>query len=97
VGCKIDVKEGKLTFDMGEHHTEFGLFKDFEPSPSTLSCRGNEVLDPNEPVNILDITLNDLLVLIMLYLTVLDLMVLRWILCNLALLRMRPMLLIRVL
>jgi len=28
-GCKIDVKEGKLTFDVGEHHAEFGLFKDF--------------------------------------------------------------------
>ena len=30
-GCKIDVKEGKLTFDVGEHHVEFGLFNDFKP------------------------------------------------------------------
>jgi len=24
IGCKIDVKEGRLTFDMGKHHAEFG-------------------------------------------------------------------------
>jgi len=32
-GCKIDVKEGKLIFDVGEHHVEFGLFKHCESSP----------------------------------------------------------------
>jgi len=37
-GCKIDVKEYRLTFDVGEHHAEFVLFKDFELSPSSLSC-----------------------------------------------------------
>jgi len=36
-GCKINVKKGKMTFDVGEHHVEFGLFKDFEFSPSTFS------------------------------------------------------------
>ena len=25
-GCKIDVKEGRLTFNVGEPHVEFGLF-----------------------------------------------------------------------
>ena len=39
-GCKIDVKEGRLTFDVGENHVEFGLFKDCESSPSTYSCYG---------------------------------------------------------
>jgi len=29
-GCMIDVKEGKLTFYVWEHHAEFGLFKDFK-------------------------------------------------------------------
>jgi len=29
IGCKIDFKERKLTFDVGEHHVEFGFFKDF--------------------------------------------------------------------
>ena len=43
-GCKIHVKEGKLTFDVGEHHPEFGLFKDFEFSPSTFSCMGVKLL-----------------------------------------------------
>ena len=35
--CKIDVKEGKLTFDVGENHTEFGLLNDYEFSPSAFS------------------------------------------------------------
>ena len=58
-GCKIDVKEGKLTLDVGKHHAEFGLFKDFEPSHSSLSYCGCEVVDSTVPVNILDMTLND--------------------------------------
>ena len=58
-GCKIDVKEGKLTFDVGEHHAKFGLFKDFESSPSTVSCCRCEVVDYDEPVSMLEITQND--------------------------------------
>ena len=42
-GCKIDVKEGKLTFDVGEYQAEFDLFKDFESFPSALSCCRCEV------------------------------------------------------
>jgi len=57
--CKIDVKEGKLTFDVGEPHAEFGLFKGFEFSPSTFSCCGCEIVDSDEPMDELDITLND--------------------------------------
>jgi len=40
-------------------HVEFGLFKDFESSPSTLPCCGCEVLDSNKPMSMLDMTLND--------------------------------------
>ena len=58
-GCKIDVKEGKLTFDVGEHHVEFGLFKDFESSPSTFSCCGCEVIESTESVGILEMSLKD--------------------------------------
>jgi len=58
-GCKIDVKEGKLTFDVGEHHVEFGLFKDFESSPSTFSCCGCEVVDSNELVSMIEMSQND--------------------------------------
>ena len=29
-GCKIDVKEGRLTFDVEEHHVEFGIFDDLK-------------------------------------------------------------------
>jgi len=57
--CKIDVQEGKLTFDAGEHHAEFGLFKESEFSPSTFSYCGCKVLEPDEPVSMLDITQND--------------------------------------
>ena len=52
-GCKIDVKEGKLTFDVREHHAEFGLFKDFEFSPSTFSCCGCQIVDFDEPIDCL--------------------------------------------
>ena len=38
VGCKTNVKEGRLTFDVGAHHAEFGLFKDSEFYSSCLSC-----------------------------------------------------------
>jgi len=58
-GCKIDVKEGKLISDVGEHHAEFGLFKDFESSPPTFACCGCEVVDSDELVNILHMILND--------------------------------------
>ena len=54
--CKIDAKEGKLTFYVGEQHVEFGLFKDFESSPSSLPCCECEVLDSNEPVSMHDMT-----------------------------------------
>jgi len=54
----MDIKEGKLAFDVGEHHVEFSLFKDFESS-STFPYYGCEVLDSNEPVSMIDMTLND--------------------------------------
>jgi len=51
-GCKIDVKEGRLTFDVGEHHVEFGLFDDLKPA-STFACYGCEtILDLDKPINL---------------------------------------------
>ena len=58
VGCKIDIKKGKPTFDVGEHHVEFGLFKDFKSS-SNFASYGCEVLDSNKLVSMLNMTLND--------------------------------------
>jgi len=58
VGYKIDAKEGKLTFDVGEHHVEFGLFKGCNSFPCTFSCYGCEVVDPDELVSMLDMTPN---------------------------------------
>jgi len=57
-GCKIDVKEGRLTFDVGEHHVEFGLFDDLKPA-STFSCCGCETVESNEPMDLHVTSLND--------------------------------------
>jgi len=59
VGYKIDVKKAKLTFDVGENHLEFGLFKDCESSPSTFSCYGCEAVVLDEHVNLLHVCPND--------------------------------------
>jgi len=57
--CKIDIKEGKQTPDVGQHHAELGLFRGCNSSPSTFSYYGCEVVDPNELVSMLEITQND--------------------------------------
>ena len=58
VGCKINVFEGKLTFDVGEHHVEFGLFNDVKPA-STFAYYGCDTIDLDELVDLPDLTLND--------------------------------------
>jgi len=57
-GCKIDVKEGRLTFDVGEHHVEFGLFDDLKPT-SAFACCGCDTIDLDEPKDLSDSNLND--------------------------------------
>jgi len=94
-GCKINVKERRLTFDVGEHHVKFGLFDDLKPS-STFSCCGCDVVESNEPKDLLDTNLNDPSSISCAYLRVLGLIMLRRILFYLTLLRPSPMLLIRV-
>jgi len=47
-----------LTFDVGEHHVEFGLFNDVKPS-ATFACCGCHTIDLDEPVDLPDLTLND--------------------------------------
>jgi len=59
VGCRIDVKEGRLTFDVGERHAEFGLFKGYEFSPSSLDCFGCNMLVSNNTAELVDASLND--------------------------------------
>jgi len=59
IGCKIDVKEGRLTFDVGEHHVEFGLCDDLKPA-STFACYGCEtIIDLDKPKDLSDLNLND--------------------------------------
>ena len=58
VGCKIVVQKGRLTFDVGEHHVEFGLFDDLKSS-ATFSYCGCETVESNEPVDLPDTNLND--------------------------------------
>jgi len=57
-GCKIDVQKGRLTFDVGEHHAEFGLFENVEPLSTTFSCYGCEIVESNEPLVLYDTNLN---------------------------------------
>jgi len=57
-GCKIDVKEGKRTIDVGEHNVKFGHFKGCNSSPSTFSYCGCEVVASDEHVNMLNMTQN---------------------------------------
>jgi len=59
VGCKTNVKEEKMTFDVGENHAEFGLFKDCESSPFNFSRCGCEAFVLHEHVNLLDVCPND--------------------------------------
>jgi len=35
-GCKIDVKGGQLTFDVGNHHVEFSFFENRIVSPASF-------------------------------------------------------------
>ena len=78
MGCKVDAKKGRLTFDVGEHHVEFSLFKDHEFSPSSLACCGCEVLASDESVGLVDLCHNDPQVLDCIYLLrVMDLIVRR--------------------
>ena len=56
IGCKIDVKEGRLTFDVRVNHVKFGTFKDCESSPSTYSCFGCDVIDFDEPMHLTGMT-----------------------------------------
>jgi len=59
VSCKIDFKEGKLTFYIGENHTKFGLFKDCELFPSGFSHCRCEAVVIDEYVNSLNICPNN--------------------------------------
>jgi len=59
VACNIDVKESRLTFDVGKHHAEFGLFKKYESSSFTLPCYGCDVLVSNSLKSLLLESPND--------------------------------------
>jgi len=59
MSCKIDVKEGRLTFDVGEKHVEFGLLNDFESTPTFSYC-GCDVIDLVKPKHLIEMTQNEL-------------------------------------
>jgi len=44
-GCCIDVKNGKLSFDVGDDHMEFNLFKDVEFPSISIECNKIDVVD----------------------------------------------------
>jgi len=49
----------KLTFDVREHHAEFGLFKDHESFPSSFAYCGCDVLLSNNTMKVVDACSND--------------------------------------
>ena len=58
-GCKIDVKEGRLTFDVGEHHVEFELFDDLKLASTFACCGCDTIVDVDEPNDLSDLNLTD--------------------------------------
>jgi len=58
-GYKIDLNGGKLTFDVGEYHAEFGLFKDYDCSLSSLACCGCDVVISDDFIQLIDVCRND--------------------------------------
>ena len=62
-----------MTFDVEEHHVEFGLFNDEKPSSTVAYC-GCEIIDSSETMDLLDTNLSALPIFLVLYLRVLDLM-----------------------
>jgi len=53
---KIDVKKDRQTFDVGEHHVEFVLFKDHN---SSVSCCGCDAILSNNPMELIDVSPNN--------------------------------------
>ena len=45
VGCYIDVKNGKLSFDVGDDHVEFNLFEDSKFPSISDECQMIDVVD----------------------------------------------------
>ena len=76
VRCKIDDEEKRLTFDVGEHHAEFGLFKEYEFSSSAFPYCRCDVLASEKAVDLVDVFPNDSYMLD--YISF-DLIVRRWI------------------
>ena len=57
--CKMYVKGRTLAFDVGEHHVEFGLFKDHESSSLSLPGCGYDLVISSEIVELFDVSPND--------------------------------------
>mgnify|MGYP001132925556 CR=1 FL=1 len=48
-----------MTFDVGEHHAEFGLFKGHESYLFFLPCCGCDVIVSDDFVELIDVSPND--------------------------------------
>jgi len=44
-----------LTFNVSEHHAELGLFKDHVSSVSSFTCGGDDLLNPDEIMEWIDL------------------------------------------
>jgi len=89
-----------LTFDVREHHAEFGLFKDQDFSPASLACCRSDVIIHDEIIKSDDLCPNDSPMFDNVSIKGLLLITPRWGLepiCHLSSLRMSFLLLIRIL
>ena len=59
VGYRIHVKSRQLTFDLGDHHAEFGIFKDQDSSFASFAYCGCDVPISNEIVKSNDLCYSD--------------------------------------
>lgn len=48
-----------MTFDVEVHHAKFGLFKDYDSSPCSLSCCGCYVVISTKLIKLIDESPND--------------------------------------
>ena len=61
IKCRIDVKNGKLSFDVGHGHVEFNLFKACKFSSTSDKCHGVDVVDRLVREDIINYVSSDLL------------------------------------
>ena len=59
MGCKLDVKEGRLTFDVRQNYAKLSVFKDHDFSHYTLPNCGCDEVVSDKFVQLINVSPND--------------------------------------